>query len=59
MQTITTSGSVVDHPATPLLTHQLRPVSDVLDDLLRSIETPKPTATPTTPARPDQGGGSR
>ena len=37
MKTLSTTGPVVEYPTTPHLTHQLRPVSEILDDFLGEV----------------------
>lgn len=37
MPTVSPTGLVVEYPTTPHLTHQLRPVSEILDDFLREV----------------------
>ena len=43
--TLTTTGPLVEHSTTPLLQHQLRPVSALVRELVRDLQ-PKPAPAP-------------
>jgi hypothetical protein len=48
MRTLTPTGTVVDYPATPQLTHQLRPVSALVRELVRELRPTPAAPRPTT-----------